>query len=28
VLEYFDAHLIGLTATPSNQTLGFFNRTW
>jgi type I restriction enzyme R subunit len=24
VLEYFDAHLIGLTATPSRQTLGFF----
>jgi len=26
VLEYFDAHLIGLTATPSKQTLGFFNK--
>ncbi|MDP2326528.1 MAG: DEAD/DEAH box helicase family protein, partial [Dehalococcoidia bacterium] len=26
VLEYFDAHLIGLTATPSNQTFGFFNQ--
>ncbi|HOM11997.1 MAG TPA: type I restriction-modification enzyme R subunit C-terminal domain-containing protein [Rubrivivax sp.] len=26
VLEYFDAHLIGLTATPSAQTLGFFQR--
>jgi type I restriction enzyme, R subunit len=26
VLEYFDAYLIGLTATPSKQTLGFFNR--
>ncbi len=26
VLEYFDASLIGLTATPSKQTLGFFNR--
>ncbi len=26
VLEYFDAHLIGLTATPSAQTLGFFNQ--
>jgi type I restriction enzyme R subunit len=26
VLEYFDAHLIGLTATPSKQTLGFFNQ--
>ena len=25
VLQYFDAHLIGLTATPSKQTLGFFN---
>jgi len=25
VLEYFDAFLIGLTATPTNQTLGFFN---
>ncbi|ONK12035.1 DEAD/DEAH box helicase family protein [Streptomyces sp. MP131-18] len=24
VLEYFDAHLVGLTATPTNQTLGFF----
>ncbi len=24
-LEYFDAFLIGLTATPSAQTLGFFN---
>ncbi|TAK30628.1 MAG: DEAD/DEAH box helicase [Chloroflexota bacterium] len=24
VLEYFDAYLIGLTATPSKQTLGFF----
>ena len=24
VLEYFDATLIGLTATPSKQTLGFF----
>jgi type I restriction enzyme R subunit len=24
VLEYFDAHIIGLTATPSQQTLGFF----
>ena len=24
VLEYFDAFLIGLTATPSKQTLGFF----
>ena len=26
VLEYFDAFLIGLTATPSQQTFGFFNR--
>ncbi len=26
VLEYFDAFLIGLTATPSKQTLGFFQR--
>lgn len=26
VLEYFDAHLVGLTATPSRQTLGFFNQ--
>jgi type I restriction enzyme, R subunit len=26
VLEYFDAYLIGLTATPSTQTLGFFNK--
>ncbi|HET7460020.1 MAG TPA: type I restriction-modification enzyme R subunit C-terminal domain-containing protein [Longimicrobium sp.] len=26
VLEYFDAHLVGLTATPSKQTLGFFNK--
>jgi type I restriction enzyme R subunit len=26
VLEYFDAHLIGLTATPSMHTLGFFNQ--
>ena len=25
VLEYFDAFLIGLTATPSAQTIGFFN---
>jgi type I restriction enzyme, R subunit len=24
VLEYFDASLIGLTATPTNQTIGFF----
>jgi type I restriction enzyme, R subunit len=26
VLEYFDAFLIGLTATPSRNTLGFFNQ--
>ena len=26
VLEYFDAFIIGLTATPSKQTLGYFNR--
>lgn len=26
VLEYFDAFLIGLTATPSKQTLGYFNQ--
>ncbi|WP_218975682.1 type I restriction endonuclease subunit R [Campylobacter sp. RM16192] len=26
VLEYFDAFLIGLTATPSKQTLGYFNK--
>ncbi len=25
VLEYFDAFTIGLTATPSKQTLGYFN---
>lgn len=26
VLEYFDASIIGLTATPSKQTIGFFNQ--
>ncbi|MCC5865690.1 MAG: DEAD/DEAH box helicase family protein [Wenzhouxiangella sp.] len=26
VLEYFDATIIGLTATPSKHTLGFFNQ--
>ena len=26
VLEYFDAFLIGMTATPLKQTLGFFNQ--
>jgi type I restriction enzyme, R subunit len=26
VLEYFDAHVIGLTATPTKQTFGFFRQ--
>ena len=26
VLEYFDAHIIGLTATPGKQTFGFFKQ--
>lgn len=26
VLEYFDASIIGLTATPTKHTLGFFNQ--
>jgi type I restriction enzyme R subunit len=26
VLDYFDASLIGLTATPDNRTFGFFNQ--
>ena len=26
VLEYFDAYLIGLTATPGNRTYGFFRK--
>lgn len=26
VLEYFDSFIIGLTATPSKQTLGFFDQ--
>ncbi len=26
VLDYFDAFLVGLTATPSRQTFGFFNQ--
>jgi type I restriction enzyme R subunit len=26
VVEYFDGFLFGLTATPSKQTLGFFNK--
>ncbi|MEO2089837.1 MAG: DEAD/DEAH box helicase family protein, partial [Gemmataceae bacterium] len=25
VLDYFDAYLVGLTATPTKQTIGFFN---
>jgi type I restriction enzyme R subunit len=25
VLDYFDAYLIGLTATPDQRTFGFFN---
>ena len=25
ILDYFDSFLIGLTATPSNDTIGFFN---
>jgi type I restriction enzyme R subunit len=25
VLDYFDASLIGLTATPDKRTFGFFN---
>ena len=25
VLDYFDSFLVGLTATPSNDTIGFFN---
>ncbi len=28
VLEYFDAHLIGLTATPTKQTFGFFRQNF
>ena len=24
VVEYFDAHIVGLTATPTKQTFGFF----
>ena len=27
VLEYFDAHLVGLTATPAAHTFGFFKQT-
>lgn len=26
VLEYFDAHIVGLTATPGKQTIGFFRK--
>ena len=26
MLEYFDAYIVGLTATPSKHTLGFFNQ--
>jgi type I restriction enzyme, R subunit len=26
VVEYFDAHLVGLTATPTKQALGFFRQ--
>ncbi|TMR03376.1 DEAD/DEAH box helicase [Actinomadura soli] len=26
VLEYFDAHIVGLTATPGRQTFGFFRQ--
>src|SRR5213075_910477 len=26
VLEYFDAYLIGLTATPAKHTFGFFHQ--
>ncbi|WP_454117056.1 type I restriction endonuclease subunit R [Microbacterium aurum] len=26
VLEYFDAHVVGLTATPGRQTFGFFQQ--
>ena len=26
VIEYFDAYLIGLTATPDNRTYGFFQK--
>ena len=28
VLDYFDAFIVGLTATPSLHTLGFSARTW
>ena len=26
MLDYFDAFQIGLTATPDNRTLGYFNK--
>ena len=26
VLDYFDAHIVGLTATPGKQTFGFFEQ--
>lgn len=26
VVEYYDAHIVGLTATPMKQTFGFFNQ--
>lgn len=26
VIEYFDAHVVGLTATPTKQTIGFFQQ--
>jgi type I restriction enzyme R subunit len=26
IIEYFDAYLIGLTATPDNRTYGFFHK--
>ena len=26
VLKYFDAHIVGLTATPGKQTFGFFEQ--
>ncbi len=26
VIEYFDAHVLGLTATPTKQTFGFFHQ--
>ncbi|MCE9620834.1 MAG: DEAD/DEAH box helicase family protein [Actinomycetia bacterium] len=26
VIEYFDAHILGLTATPTKQTFGFFQQ--